>query len=57
MVARFDAFRKKRNLGGYERAGQASDGEAEEMHGLAVELRDAVLAFLRKHHKGLLPDG
>ena len=56
MVARLDAFRKKRNLGGYERAGQASDGEADEMRELAVELKRAALAFLGKHHKELLPD-
>lgn len=35
LVARFDAFRKKRNIGGYERAGVVSDQEAAEMVVLA----------------------
>lgn len=39
LVYRFDQFRKKRNLGGYERAGVASDQEADEMLELANKLR------------------
>ena len=31
LVRKFDAFRKKRNIGGYERVGMVSDQEATEM--------------------------
>lgn len=53
-VERFDRFRKKRNIGGYETAGVVSAQEAREMHELAVGLRDDVLAWLRKQHPKLL---
>jgi len=53
-VDRFDRFRKKRNIGGYEMAGVVSEREAREMHELAVGLRDDVLAWLRKQHPKLL---
>lgn len=53
-VDRFDRFRKKRNIGGYETAGIVSEKEAREMHDLAVGLRDDVLAWLRKHRPKLL---
>ncbi len=53
-VERFDRFRKKRNIGGYETAGVVSEQEAREMHELAVGLRDDVLAWLRKHHPKLV---
>ena len=39
-VATFDAFRKKRNITGYERVGLVSDADAEAMRALAVRLRD-----------------
>jgi hypothetical protein len=54
QVARFDRFRKKRNIGGYESAGAVSGSEAREMHELATGLRDDVVAWLRKHHPRLL---
>ena len=53
-VDRFDRFRKKRNIGGYETAGVVSEREAREMHELAVGLRDDVLGWLRKQHAKLL---
>ena len=53
-VERFDRFRKKRNIGGYETAGVVSEREAREMHELAAGLRNDVLAWLRKHHPKLL---
>ena len=53
-VDRFDRFRKKRNIGGYESAGVVSEREAREMHELAGGLRDDVVAWLRKHHPKLL---
>ena len=52
-VERFDRFRKKRNMIGYETAGVVSAQEAREMHELAVGLRDDVLAWLRKQHPKL----
>lgn len=54
-VDRFDRFRKKRNVMGYETAGVVSEREAKEMHELAVGLRNDVLAWLRKQHPKLLP--
>jgi len=53
-IARFDRFRKKRNIGGYEAAGAVSVTEAREMHELAMALRDDVVSWLRKHHPRLL---
>ena len=52
-VERFDRFRKKRNMIGYETARVVSEQEAREMHELAVGLRDDVLAWLRKQHPKL----
>ena len=54
LIAQFDQLRKKRNLGGYERAGVASDQEAEEMFLLAKRIRDEVAAWLRKTHPELM---
>ena len=54
VVATFDAFRKKRNVTGYERVGLVSDADAEAMRALAMGLRDDVLAWLKKHHAALL---
>jgi hypothetical protein len=53
-VDRFDRFRKKRNVIGYETAGVVSEGEAREMHELATELRGSVLGWLKKQHPKLL---
>src|SRR5437899_7243136 len=36
LVNAFDAFRRKRNMAGYERVGQVSDAEAKEMRKLAI---------------------
>lgn len=55
-IDRFDRFRKKRNIGGYEIAGIVSEPEALEMHALAAGLRDDVLGWLRKHHPRLLSE-
>ena len=54
LVATFDAFRKKRNITGYERVGIVSDADAAEMRKLARDLRDDVLAWLRRHHANLM---
>jgi hypothetical protein len=53
-IARFDSFRKKRHLSGYERVGQSSDADARAMRDLAVQLRDALLVWLAKNHPGLI---
>lgn len=53
-VATFDAFRKKRNITGYERVGIVSDSDAAEMRRLAIAIRDEVRAWVRKNHPDLL---
>ena len=57
VVATFDAFRKKRNITGYERIGLVSDADADAMRALAARLRDDVVAWLAKHHGRLVPKG
>jgi hypothetical protein len=47
VVSQLDLFRKKRNIGGYERAGQVSEQEAGEMIILAGEILDAVKTWLK----------
>lgn len=54
-ITRFERFRKKRNLGGYERAGITSNQEAEEMLDLAQQLHHAVEEWFRTYYPGLLP--
>ena len=54
LVDQFDSFRKKRNIGGYERAGLISDQEAVEMLSLAENLLDMVEKWLRANHPELL---
>ena len=54
-VDALDGFRKKRNIGGYERAGAISDKEAEEAIALARRLRGEVHAWLRANHPRLAP--
>ncbi len=49
----FDSFRKKRNIGGYERAGTVSEQETKEMVALAQKLRKDVEEWLRVYHPEL----
>ena len=49
-----DLFRKKRNLGGYERAGAVSEQEAREMLSFARELAAGVRRWLEANHPELL---
>jgi hypothetical protein len=56
LIRKFDRFRKKRNIGGYERAGTISDGEAAEMLALAGELRRELMTWLQSNHPDLLSD-
>ncbi len=50
----FDAFRKKRNLTGYERIGSVSDREVEEIVQTAGTLRQQVEEWIRTTHPELL---
>jgi len=54
LVHQLDQFRRKRNLGAYERAGLVSSKEAEEMLELALYLQDMVLAWLAREHPELV---
>jgi hypothetical protein len=54
LIALLDQFRKKRNIGGYERAGSVSDQEAKEMFLLAKKIRDDVASWLLKTHPELM---
>lgn len=54
IVTQFDVFRKKRNVGGYERAGMISDHEADSMLSLAKDIRKKVEDWLSKNYPELL---
>ena len=54
LIAQFDRFRKKRNIGGYEKAGLVSDQEAEEMLDFAVQLRADVEKWIRDNYPRLV---
>jgi len=56
IVTRFDAFRKKRNIGGYERAGLISTREADEMVDLARRLRCEVEESIRMQRPDVLDE-
>src|SRR5213592_1558512 len=53
-ITQFEQFRKKRNIGGYERAGSISDQEAAEMTSLARALCRLVQNWLKANYHGLL---
>ena len=55
MVRQLDEFRKKRNLGEYERSGFVSEQEVKEMIDLATRLRRMVISWLRRDHPTLTP--
>lgn len=54
LVDRLDKFRKKRNVGGYERAGSVSEGEVTEMVTAARKLREDIEAWIRQVYPKLL---
>ena len=56
LIALFDQFRKKRNIGEYERAGITSDQEAKEMFLLAKKIRDDVALWLRTNYPELMEE-
>jgi len=53
-VDTLDAFRRKRNVSTYERAGSVSEADARKMHQLAADLRRDVLTWLHKNHPVLV---
>lgn len=54
-IVQLDAFRKKRNVSDYERAGSVSIQEAEEMRELAQTLRTELIEWLGQVHPDFLP--
>jgi hypothetical protein len=54
LVAQLEAFRKKRNMGDYERAGLVSTAESNAMVALAQRLRQEVGDWLQANHPELL---
>ena len=53
LIAQFDAFRKKRNLGDYSIAGSISKKEADEMVALAQKLGKDVENWIRSNYPQL----
>jgi hypothetical protein len=54
LVARLDAFRKKRNVSDYERVGLTSSKEVAELREMAKDLRDRVRSWLETSRPELL---
>ena len=54
LVGRLDAFRKKRNVGDYERVGLTSPKEANELRQIAKDLRDRIRSWIEKSRPELL---
>jgi len=54
LITRFDSFRKKRNIGGYEQAGLVSNRETDEMIALAKQLRKNTEKWIRDNYPQLL---
>ena len=55
LVGQLDAFRKKRNIADYDRAGLISAAEANEMAALALSLRKRLEDWLRDNRPDFLP--
>ena len=53
-VTQLDHFRRKRNVGWYERVGATSEHEVQAMRGLAAQLRARMVDWLRERHPELL---
>ena len=54
LLRQLDGYRKKRNVGDYQKAGMVTDAEAEALVVLAEELSGRVRAWLRANHPELL---
>ncbi len=50
LIAKLDAFRKKRNISDYEKSGSVSTQEAREMFELAKLLKKSVSEWIGKNH-------
>lgn len=53
LINKFDAFRKKRNISEYDRAGAVSETELKEMIELAIDLKRLAKAWLHSNHPEL----
>ena len=56
-IAHLDAFRKKRNISDYERAGASQSTRPVEMIDLPMILRTVLIRWLGRVHPDLLPPG
>jgi hypothetical protein len=54
LVQKLDAFRKKRNISGYDRVGMVSDQEATEMISLAERIEEDIISWLKSFHPEFL---
>ena len=54
LIGRFDQFRKKRNIGGYEQAGLVSEQEADEMIALSQQLRAQIYRWIQINYPEFL---
>ena len=54
LIQKFKTFNNKRNKSVYDVAGAVSDQELEAMVKLAIELKEATVAWLQKFHPELL---
>jgi hypothetical protein len=54
VIQQFQAFRKKRNIGAYERMGTISEHETKEMVELAKDLRNKATKWLASNYPELL---
>jgi len=50
----FDQCRIKRNVGAYDRGGQISDSEVDELLSEVTEFHDGILEWLRRNHSDLI---
>jgi hypothetical protein len=50
----FDQCRTKRNVGTYDRGGQISQSEVDELIGEVTAFRDSVMEWLKQHHPDLV---
>ncbi|AII61455.1 hypothetical protein [Dehalococcoides mccartyi] len=50
MIRKFDKFRQKRNISGYEMTGMISEQDTKEMIDLAREIHSVVLKWLSENH-------
>jgi len=57
LVTRLDAFRKKRNVGDYERVGSTSQKEADELREIAKNLCDRVRSWIQQSHPEFISAG